>query len=830
MTRDESCALCPMSIGLSPAAVGLPARGTTKNPDVLVVTKLPLGGSFLTELLELLNEAGYQGLKVAFTAVNRCFNVQVTPSKADQKVCATTYLLPEIAELKPKWTLALGAEALLALTGKRQIMSARGEHPGNIFATISPAMVKRNPGQREGLISDLSRLRRLVAGTDAPTAPPERILVVRTRSAVKRLQRRLRTCYGVSYDIESNMFDEFKPDSVMVSVSFTVWDEGDTAPREVWALPLGHPESPFVNCWREVLASLKKPLKQPARRVAHNGKFDGRWMKEFGAPVSLTFDTMLAAHLLNENRPKGLKALGPAVLGVAPWGIDTKNLMNEPLNKVLKYNALDTWYTAHLYFVFREQLKQQPRLARLMIHQMVPASNEFTDIERRGIWVDREALDTRAEISRSTLADIDRRLGEYIPERDEWPAGIKEANFNPSNFLRWWLFDHLKFPVLKRGKEKENGDPGDPSVAEGIMEKLVLLDHPAKGAIELLMERTKWQKYSSAFFAAYQEQIDDRDRIHTTFKLTGTVTGRLSSGKGDDDKVSGRVQNRGVNLQQVPRDTFVRGVFGAPAKSVFVECDYSQIELRLAAHLAQEPTMLHLYQTGQDIHTSMGMTLTGKPKEQLLSEERKKAKAVNFGFLYGMGGAKFIETAWNNYGLVVTENEARAFRRAFFTQFAQLPPWHTKQRRLVETFARVESPLGRVRHLPDIRSADPAVRAEAQRQAINSPVQSFASDMTVLSLIALSRWFREEGLRAHSVGTVHDAINFEVPLKELDRVVPKIRQVMENLPLEKKFGIHLTVPIVADVKVGTRWGGSLEIPNEVSSSRSAVREWILSNL
>ena len=205
-----------MSIGLSPSSVCLPAQGETTTPDVVVVTRYPLAGRGLTELLELLNEAGFQDLKVAFTAVSRCRNWQETPGKTDQKVCASTYLLPEIAEIKPRWVLALGAEALLALTGKRQIMSARGEHPGKIFATISPSMVKRNPGQREGLIADLARLKRLVTGTDAPISPPKRILTVRTPSALKALQERLRTSWGVAYDIESNQFDEFKPDSIMV--------------------------------------------------------------------------------------------------------------------------------------------------------------------------------------------------------------------------------------------------------------------------------------------------------------------------------------------------------------------------------------------------------------------------------------------------------------------------------------------------------------------------------------------------------------------------------------------------------------------------------------
>lgn len=574
-----------------------------------------------------------------------------------------------------------------------------------------------------------------------------------------------------------------------------------------------------------MLEALWRAVSTVKKVVAHNGKFDLRWLHQFGMPVWLTFDTMLAAHLLNENRPKALEALAGALLGVPNWKISTKALMDEPLRKVLWYNACDTWYGAYLYFELKKQIAEQPRLAKLLRRMMMPASNAFVPIERRGIWTDREALQTNGAIARATLAEYDEKIMAYVPDREHWPDNIKEVNFNASNFARWWLFEWLKLPVLERGKDKEDGSPGDPSMAESIMLRHAQLEGPGGEVARLLVERAKWQKYSSAFFSAYEEQIDERDRIHTTFKLTGTVTGRLSSGKGDDDKVTGRVQNRGVNLQQVPRDGFVRGIFGAPPGSVFVECDYSQIELRVAAFLAREKHLLHLYATGQDVHMTMATRMTGRPASEVSKEERKKAKAVNFGFLFGMGWFKFIDTAWSNYGVVVSEEEAKAFRRAFFEEFPELPRWHARQRALAKKYKRVESPLGRVRHLPDIDSPVDGVRAEAERQAINSPVQATASDMCLYSLVRLTDAFRELDLRAHSVGTVHDAINFEVPVEEVPTVLPLIRSTMENLPLEQ-FGCYLDVPIVADAKIGTRWGSAVEVPEEVSSDGPALTTWL----
>jgi DNA polymerase-1 len=224
--------------------------------------------------------------------------------------------------------------------------------------------------------------------------------------------------------------------------------------------------------------------------------------------------------------------------------------------------------------------------------------------------------------------------------------------------------------------------------------------------------------------------------------------------------------------------------------------------------------MLQLYNTGADIHMSMAMRLTGKPKSEVSPHERKMAKAVNFGFLYGMGATKFMGTALSNYGIHVTPEEAEAARTAFFAQFPELLPWHARQRALVRKYKRVETPFGRVRHLPDIDSKDRKVAAEAERQAINSPVQGFASDLALLSFVLGAQRLRDAGLRAFPIGTVHDAVNWQIPDEELPAALPLIKDSMENLPITKLFGIRLDIPIVADCKVGVRWGGAQELTNE----------------
>lgn len=835
----EDCRMCADAQGMDRCVT---ASGS-HTARVMVVGKKPWGEKQHREILTYLIRAGFHERDLVFTSATKCRTWETEPNRSDIKSCRQ-YLRREIDFIRPRWVLALGNEAMLALTGKSGIMKHRGitypttlgsDHKPNVISSISPAMVYRNPGQKAGFEADMLYFYKMVMGRDVESeAKPKQYFVLDTKEKLKRGVQIIRTAHGVSFDIESTGFDEFDVTARIVCISFTVWGEDDDEPIASMSLPLYHPESPWRRQWRHVVRVFYKAVLSREKRIAHNGKFDCRWLRQFGwKDIDLTFDTMLAAHTLDENRPKGLEPLSRSLLNTPPWKIDTSNLVDEPLAKVLDYCARDTWQTARLYFLFKEQFRkpENARKTRLFARLMMPAANEFIAVERAGVWVDRQALNTNWRIAEQELKAINDQLRAYVPNDHPFVKKYKTGrpddiegpiNFGPSNFLRWFVFKHLHMPVLARGKTKDNGDPGSPSLAEEVMLQLKGR-HPA---IDLLLARTKWYKYTTAFFSAYSEQLDPQSRIHTNFKVTGTVTGRLSSGKADADKVTSRKQVRGVNLQQVPRDNAVRGIFGAPPGSSFVEFDYSQVELRIAAHLSQEKTMLNLYAQGADIHMAMAMRLTGKPQSEVSKHERKMAKAVNFGFLYGMGWAKFIKTALNNYELVVSEQDARAARVAFFAQFPGLLPWHARQRALAAKYKRVETPLGRVRHLPDIDSPDQGVRAEAERQAINSPVQGLASDLALLSFVLVSRKLREQGFKAHAIGTVHDAINFEAPNEELARMLPLVKDTMENLPLRKFFGIKLDVPIIADAKIGRRWGGATEVPEEVIYDEPALRMWL----
>lgn len=824
---DDQCVLCDEGHRVESFAIG------PKDASIVVVTNRKSSSAYQKDLEQQLTELGLDVSEIYFTPVIKCREFEVSLTNKQLKDHAAEYLIPELAESKAKHILALGNEALLATTGKSGITKYRGrtyEHgSAEVIATISPSSVKRNPGQKPAYVGDLRLFVNKVKGRSAGIADPKYV-IGDNKLALAKIWKLLDMVDELYVDIETTMGEYYESDSEMVSIAGTVTGTTPDGKRflSAFAIPLSHPQSPWRTQWERVLELFWKHTKHIKKVVAHNASFDCKWLIWYGVKLYPTFDTMLAIALLNENVQKGLKPQAISRLGVEPWGIDTGNLKSKPLDQVLHYNVLDTWYMYWIKQQLVEELKKQPRLARIFMLEIMPAQRDLIDTEIRGIWIDVPLLKERKPEGERRLLEVEAKIREAAalpsPDDPDWPATIKHLksgdkriplaeNFNASIFARWMLFDWCGLPIEERGKPKPDGSPGDPSMREGVLEALKG-DHPV---VPFMLERVTKQKHLSSFLNPYSELYDENHRIHTTFKLAGTVTGRLSSGKSDTDKISGsRGKMRGVNLQQVPRDGFIKGIFGAPPGWTFVESDYSQVELRVAAFLADETTMKHIYATNGDIHTMTAARVSGLPESQVTKEIRKKlGKPVNFGFLYAMGWNKFIQTAFENYGAVFDEHEARNARQVYFDLYPKLLPWHAKQKRLVNEYGRVQSPLGRVRHLPDIYSPDQGVRAEAERQAINSPVQGFASDMAVISMIEINRIFRERNIQGHCLGLVHDAINYEIRDDYLAEALPIIKDTMEDMSIiKRKFGTVVDIPIVADLAVGRHWGDKLELTEE----------------
>lgn len=794
----------------------------------MIITNYPLQeGSHLYRLIvDQFKQVGLDATSAMWVSAVKCRVWDVSPNAREMKTCKP-YLLQEIDFVQPEFAITFGNEALYPFSGTiTGVTKKRGQvtqyNGTQIFHTISPMSAIKKPGQLDGFMADLRYFYALMEGRPKedpyhkPT--PDRQLTVRTTNDIKMMCKELDRTEVAAFDIESTGLDEHRPDAAIISLCITTAHNGGMSDGFVWKIPLYHPESPFRTKWRNVLKYIGPHLAKIPKRVAHNGKHDCRWLRHFGVPsITHTFDTIMALAVLDENQEKGLKPAAQRILGAEPWGIDTRDLLNTPLDEVLEYCGLDTWHDLRLYFHLKSQLIRHPRQGRLFARLLMPAVQELIEVESTGVYVDTDKLTRNGHEIRKRLFEAEKKLDEFLPPwASDFPekfvsrGGEVKVNWNPSDFCRWFLFDHLKLPILKRGKTKPDGSQGNPSMDRTTL--TVLADRHE--SVPILMDRAKWSQLQNTFVGPYEELLGEDSRLRTVFKPWGTVTGRMSSGGEDEEKVSGAaLRGQSVNMQQVPNEPLVRAVIGSEPGWWFVTADQSQLELRLAAFASQDSNMLQAYQTGQDLHSLAAAHMTGKSIQHVTKEERRRAKARNFGFLYGMGWKKFIVYAFTQYGIAYSEEEARANRAAFFDQFPGLRIWHAKQRRLVSKYGRVETPMGRVRHLPDINSPDEQVKAEAERQAINSPIQAFGSDISMLAMVYIARDFRKQKLRARTVGFVHDSVNFEIHNDDLIPALHLIRTGMENPPLRELFNVELNVPLVADISVGTHWSEGKEIEN-----------------
>lgn len=598
--------------------------------------------------------------------------------------------------------------------------------------------------------------------------------------------------------------------------------------KRQWVVPME-----TAGIWtREELEKIVKLATHKFKKcktVFHNGKFDCLWMLvRFGVKWRVDFDTMLAHYLLDENDRHSLKYLAQKFLGAPDWDIDGKEKTSwSPKN--VKYAAHDVYYTRLLRRVLKDMLNEDHDVKRVHDLIMIPCIKLFIEAEHRGVYIDIDKMDDaeaylREELS-TALTNLER-WGKKAQKVDQKGPNKGKINWGSADQLGDLLFNVLKIKPIEKTKSGKN------SVSESV---LLRIDHPMVG--DLLKFRAA-QKQLSSFIEGWKPYLDTTGRLHPVFKLHGTVTGRLSC--------------EHPNLQQVPRDPRIRSLITAPPGWVLIEMDLSQIELRIAAELADEHNLLRVFNDGGDPHWQTAIReiergagyrkeiiktakLHGGKKlsysdavEYILQiggdeavrvveewtetkqlnqafidwkETRKKAKAINFGYLYGMWWKKFKIYARDNYGVEVTDHEAEASREAFFELYPGFPKWHDKQRRFAQVNGYVRSLSGRKRRLPAAMGGrDSPERREAQRQAINSPVQSFANELNLMAAIQMRKEFSRNWFRL--VGTVHDAVLLEVRADKVEHVYNRGLEIMSQPELLEDFEVELSVPIEAEAKIG----------------------------
>lgn len=510
--------------------------------------------------------------------------------------------------------------------------------------------------------------------------------------------------------------------------------------------------------------ALVKKLKQhKARTVFQNGKFDTLFLEQaYGIKLPIHEDVMLIATAYDLSAEHGLKHMAQTYLGVPDWDIAKKE-KTSGAQSIVPYLKKDVKYTWDLFNFFMERVN--PQQLKIYTQLLRPAYCAYKDIERNGLYIDLNQLKVVREKYRNEENSL---LGKLKSHYDiNWASSAQVAHV---------FYDLEKMPVF------EQTPKGAPSTSASALKKLARKGYE----IPTILMQYKDAATRNKMFLNRWEDDSYESRIHASFNLTNVVSGRTSSSN--------------PNLQQVPRTKDIRGLFsGAPGMILF-EADYSQLELRIAAHYANEKTMLRIYHEKGDIHTETAKLFTGG--REPTKEERGKAKAVNFGFLYGMMAKKFVAYALNSYGQTFTQQEAEHIRELFFAKYSRLLPWHQEQEQLCEAQGGVYNLFGRFRKLPLIYSQNKWERASAARRSINTPVQGSGSDL----LISAATQINKELKGVAWIGaTVHDSIIGECRIDDKDYVDSVIRRVMLHPKVLDDFGVELRVPLDIDIGWGP-WG------------------------
>lgn len=580
-----------------------------------------------------------------------------------------------------------------------------------------------------------------------------------------------------------------------------------------YLVPLSHPESPFCGKWRTIYTRIAKALRGK-KLVGHHVKFDARYTyATTGVELRrwLFWDTQISSALLDENNPTALKEVAPRTFGIKRWDdVELKSpgaAEREPLMKLGEYAARDTYwaYMLLLNHLDRMQPTEQPffpdeieeaRLGNLAHWVAMPTVRTLTGIEERGLLLENEWVEAsiaELEEQRDSAYDYLIRLYPDSPEDLEDPDKRKLSQDSPSFApTSLWFKEWSDRAVLKGDLRVASLTPqGKPQWSANVLKKQSR--EGSEVATKLLEYRNAVKRLE--FLRSWLDMQTPDGRIHANYNAGSVVTGRLSSSS--------------PNMQQITKK--LKPAYVPTPGYYLAELDYSQIELRVAAFISRCQPMIDAFKRGDDLHTLLAARVNNVPEEEVTPAMRQGGKAGNFGLLYGMSPQGFQSYAENIYGVPMSEEEALKVSNTYFKMWDGLKEWHALFQRRVHAKGRVVSPLGRVRRLEDkVYDGSPWIVQEAERAAINSPVQGMASDiMQIAGAIIdgnIAGWERIRGARI--VGTVHDSIMVEVKADNWEEITLACKSAMEDaVPLVmEKMGVEFDVPLVADAEVGSRYG------------------------
>jgi len=587
-------------------------------------------------------------------------------------------------------------------------------------------------------------------------------------AAFERMLDEMQGAELVSFDTETTGLDPMEAQIVGLSFSFE--------PGRAWYIPLTHRYAgvPSQLPIDDVLRRLKPWFEDPTRKkIGQNVKYDQHVLANYGiALAGVAHDTLLQSYVLESQRSHDMDSLAWRHLGVktisyadvAGKGAGHIGFDQVSIDKAAEYSGEDVDIALQLHGVLYPKVQQNPQLDFIYSTIEMPTREVLFRMEREGVLIDA-----------SVLAAQSRTLGErlMILEEQAYREAGQPFNLGSPTQLGAILFDKMKLPAIKKTAT------GKPSTDEDVLQQLAA-DYPLP---RLLLEHRALSKLKSTYTDKLPQMVNARTgRVHTCFGQATAVTGRLASTE--------------PNLQNIPIRTVegrrIREAFVAPPGHTLISADYSQIELRIMAHLSGDPSLLKAFAAGEDIHRATAADIFGVPIADVTSEQRRYIKAVNFGLIYGMSAFGLAAQ------LGIERGAAAQFIEKYFIRYPGVAEYMQRTRELARTQGYVETVFGRRLWLPDINAGGGPRRQAAERAAINAPMQGTAADLIKLAMIEVQAWLDSESVGAKLVLQVHDELVLEAPVDHLDRLKAELALRMAGVA-------QLRVPLVVDVGSGPNW-------------------------
>jgi DNA polymerase-1 len=596
------------------------------------------------------------------------------------------------------------------------------------------------------------------------------VQTIDTKEKLADLVKELNKAKVISFDTETTSTEEMKAEIVGISLSIK---EG-----EGHYIPIGHRTGTNLPL-DQVLAAIKAPLTDPKiGKIAHNAKYDYIVLARHGLTVSpLTFDTMLAEFIIDPaSRNLGLKNLAFVKLGEEMTRIEDLigkgkkqiSMAEVPVESVAPYAVADAEIPLRLMALQRDELKRVNG-EKLLEEIDLPLTPVIADMEMTGISLDLPFFEETSKRLEKRMAEIEKQVYEMVG---------KAFNINSTQQLSDILFQRLGLEPPDRGNKTASGHF---STSAGVLD-LLRGKHPV---VDLILEHRELSKIKSTYVDALQAALNSETGcVHTSYSQIGAVTGRLSSSN--------------PNLQNIPIRTEegrrIRNGFVAGKGHVLLSVDYSQIELRIVAHMAQDEGMLAAFRADEDIHATTAAAIYGVKPEAVTKNMRRHAKAINFGLIYGMSVFGLTRTT------ELTLAEAETFVKAYFQKFPGVKKYLDGIRKQAAQQGYVETLLGRRRYFPALQSkANVQVKNREEREAINAPVQGTAADIMKIAMLKIPPALKQAGLKAKMLLQVHDELVFECPKSELKETARVIQDIMTN-------AYPLSIPLSTEARYGPNWG------------------------